>query len=67
MKRIKRILGMAIVFVLIFFIIFLCIHFLSKGYTNNYSIHDDISIKEIYTNYRISTSKKKYIKGRDLN
>ncbi len=45
---IKRYIRITIVFIIIFILIFICVHFLSKGYTNKYSI-DDFSIKEVYT------------------
>lgn len=48
MKQIKRILSFIIVLLILFLIIYVCVHFLSKGYTNNYSIND-IVVKEIYT------------------
>ena len=44
-KRYIRVIG---IFIIIFILIFICVHFLSKGYTNKYSI-DDFSIKEVYT------------------
>ena len=49
MKQIKRFFYTSIVFIFIFGIIYLCVHFMSKGYTNNYSINNDIKVKEIYT------------------
>ena len=45
---IKRYIRVILIFIIIFILIFICIHFLSKGYTNKYSIND-FSIKEIYT------------------
>ncbi len=48
MKSLKRYISMFIVLLIIFFVIFLCVHFLSKGYTNSYKI-DNYKIKEIYT------------------
>ena len=49
MKYVKRFFYTGIVFIFIFGIIAFCVHFMSKGYTNNYSINNDIKVKEIYT------------------
>lgn len=48
MKNIKRYAVAFIVLVFIFLLVFICVHFLSKGYTNKYSI-DKYSITEVYT------------------
>lgn len=45
---IKRYIRAIVVFIIIFILLFICVHFLSKGYTNKYSIND-FSIKEVYT------------------
>lgn len=45
---VKRYIRAILVFMIIFILIFICVHFLSKGYTNKYSI-GDFSIKEVYT------------------
>lgn len=48
MKNWKRYLIALGVLVIIFLLIYLCVHFLSKGFTNKYTI-DNFSVKEIYT------------------
>ena len=45
----KRYIKFALVIVGILLIVFGCVHFLSKGYTNNYVLKDTYNIKEIYT------------------
>ena len=49
MKQVKRFIYIMIVFIFMFMLIDFCIHFMSKGFTNNYSINNDIKVKEIYT------------------
>lgn len=48
MKSWKRYLIALGVLIFVFLLIYLCVHFLSKGFTNKYNI-DSYSIKEIYT------------------
>ena len=48
MKNLKRFLLFLCVFLFIYFLIFLCIHFMSKGYTNTYYV-DKYEVTEIYT------------------
>ena len=48
MKNLRRFLFFLIVVLLIYFLIVLCVHFLSKGYTNTYII-DKYEVTEIYT------------------
>lgn len=48
MKIKKRYLRLLMTFFLVFVIIFICVHFLSKGYTNKYQI-DNYKVKEVYT------------------
>lgn len=48
MKNLRRFLFFLIVVLLIYFLIVLCVHFLSKGYTNTYII-DKHEVTEIYT------------------
>ncbi len=48
MKNIRKILSILGIFIILFLIIFICIHFLSKGYTRKYKVKN-YSIKEVYT------------------
>lgn len=48
MKNLRRFLFFLIVVLLIYFLIVLCVHFMSKGYTNTYII-DKYEVTEIYT------------------
>ena len=48
MKKYNRYVKIVLSFFFIFLVIFLCIHFLSKGFTNSYSVCKN-KIKEVYT------------------
>lgn len=48
MKKFKRFFIACIILFIIIFFVYLCVHFLSKGYTNEYRI-DKYSVTEIYT------------------
>lgn len=48
MKNLKRFLLFLCVFLFIYILIFLCVHFMSKGYTNTYYV-DKYEVTEIYT------------------
>ena len=48
MKKFKRFIIALVVILIIYLVIALCVHFLSKGYTNEYSI-GKYNIEEIYT------------------
>lgn len=48
MKKYNRYVKIVLSFFFIFLVIFLCIHFLSKGFTNSYSVGKN-KIKEVYT------------------
>ncbi len=45
----KRYIRFFFVILIVLILTFCCVHFLSKGYTNNYTVKNDYSVKEIYT------------------
>ncbi len=49
MLKYKRYIKLFFAFLGLFLLIFVCLHFLSKGYTNSYKINDKVSVKQIYT------------------
>ena len=48
MKDWKRYLIALGVLIILFLLIYLCVHFLSKGFTNKYTI-DNFTVREVYT------------------
>ncbi len=47
--RLKKFIRMVPVLLGLFLLIFLCVHFLSRGYTSTYTVDNKFDVKEIYT------------------
>ena len=60
MKK-ERLIKLVIAFALLFLLIFLCVRFLSKGYTNSYKIKNKFKINEVYTKDEVNERNNYYI------
>lgn len=60
MKK-ERLIKLVIAFALLFLLIFLCVRFLSKGYTNSYKIKNKFKVNEVYTKDEANERNNYYI------